>query len=81
MKYLNEHEFEVNIPKSDTTMMHQAKILLLYGSLRERSYSRLLIEEAERILSHLGAETRIFDPEGLLLLIIMKVSTILRFRN
>ena len=65
MKYLNEHEFEVNIPKIDTTMMHQAKILLLYGSLRERSYSRLLIEEAERILSHLGAETRIFDPEGL----------------
>ena len=44
---------------------HAPRILLLYGSLRERSYSRLLIEEAARILQHLGAETRIFDPRGL----------------
>src|SRR3546814_8405578 len=45
--------------------MHLPRILLLYGSLRERSYSRLLTEEAARILSRLGAETRIFDPHGL----------------
>ncbi|WP_161866545.1 arsenical resistance protein ArsH [Pseudomonas yangonensis] len=41
------------------------RILLLYGSNRERSFSRLLIEEAARLLQHLGAETRIFDPSGL----------------
>ncbi len=44
---------------------HPPRILLLYGSLRERSYSRLLTEEAARILTRLGAETRIFDPQGL----------------
>ena len=41
------------------------RILLLYGSLRPRSFSRLLVEEAERILQRLGAETRIFDPRDL----------------
>lgn len=44
---------------------HPARILLLYGSLRERSYSRLLVEEAARLLTRMGAETRIFDPHGL----------------
>lgn len=44
---------------------HPPRILLLYGSLRERSYSRLLVEEAERLLSAFGAETRIYDPRGL----------------
>jgi arsenic resistance protein ArsH len=44
---------------------HPPRILLLYGSLRERSFSRLLVEEAAWILRHLGAETRIFDPRGL----------------
>ncbi|MGB0133689.1 arsenical resistance protein ArsH [Dokdonella sp.] len=38
------------------------RILLLYGSLRARSYSRLAVEEAARLLRHFGAETRIFDP-------------------
>ncbi|MES1947083.1 arsenic resistance protein ArsH [Salinisphaera sp. C84B14] len=41
------------------------RILLLYGSLRERSYSRFLTEEAARLLQAFGAETRIFDPRGL----------------
>jgi arsenic resistance protein ArsH len=41
------------------------RILLLYGSLRARSYSRLLVEEAARILERMGAETRIFDPRDL----------------
>ena len=44
---------------------HPPRILLLYGSLRERSYSRFLTFEAERLLKHFGAETRIFDPHGL----------------
>lgn len=41
------------------------RILLLYGSLRERSYSRLCIEEAARLLQYFGADTRIFDPSDL----------------
>lgn len=48
-----------------TGATHPPRILLLYGSLRTRSYSRLLTEEAARILTRLGAETRIFDPSGL----------------
>lgn len=44
---------------------HRPRILLLYGSLRERSFSRFATEEAARILQHFGAETRIFDPKGL----------------
>ena len=38
------------------------RILMLYGSLRERSYSRFATEEAARILRYMGAEVRIFDP-------------------
>ena len=41
------------------------RILLLYGSTRPRSFSRLLVQEAARLLQHLGCETRIFDPSGL----------------
>ena len=41
------------------------RILLLYGSLRERSFSRLCIEEAARLLHFFGCETRIFDPSTL----------------
>jgi arsenic resistance protein ArsH len=41
------------------------RILLLYGSLRERSFSRLCVEEAARLLELFGAETRIFDPTDL----------------
>lgn len=44
---------------------HKPRILLLYGSLREVSYSRLAAEEAARILERLGAETRFFNPSGL----------------
>jgi arsenic resistance protein ArsH len=44
---------------------HPPRILLLYGSLRERSFSRLLIYEAARILEHFGAEVKIFDPTEL----------------
>jgi arsenic resistance protein ArsH len=44
---------------------HKPKILLLYGSLRTRSFSRLVVEESARLLEAMGAETRIFDPTGL----------------
>jgi arsenic resistance protein ArsH len=44
---------------------HAPRILLLYGSLRERSFSRLLVEESARLLTALGAETRVFNPSGL----------------
>ncbi|HQT89493.1 MAG TPA: arsenical resistance protein ArsH [Acidiphilium sp.] len=46
-------------------LSHPPRILLLYGSLRERSYSRLLIEEAARLLTLMGAEVKIFDPRDL----------------
>lgn len=44
---------------------HAPRVLMLYGSLRARSYSRLITEEAARILRLLGAEIRIFDPTGI----------------
>ncbi len=44
---------------------HPPRFLLLYGSLRERSYSRLLVEEADRLLRRMGAETYVYDPRGL----------------
>jgi arsenic resistance protein ArsH len=46
-------------------LTHPPRILLLYGSLRERSFSRFLTYEAARLLEAFGAETRIFDPAGL----------------
>lgn len=44
---------------------HKPRILLLYGSLRERSYSRFMTMEAAQLLEAFGAETRIFNPSGL----------------
>jgi len=44
---------------------HKPRILLLYGSLRQRSFSRLATEEAARLLEYFGAEAKIFDPSGL----------------
>jgi arsenic resistance protein ArsH len=44
---------------------HAPRFLLLYGSLRERSYSKLLTLEAARLLEAMGGEVRIFDPAGL----------------
>ncbi|WP_144641250.1 arsenical resistance protein ArsH [Bordetella genomosp. 13] len=59
-------------PRADTAALfspqratHAPRFLLLYGSLRARSYSRLAAEEAARLLQALGGETRMFDPSGL----------------
>ncbi|MDF0604246.1 arsenical resistance protein ArsH [Neisseriaceae bacterium TC5R-5] len=56
---ISAHRFNVtNIP-------HPPRILMLYGSVRERSYSRLVTEEASYLLQAMGAEVRIFNPSGL----------------
>ncbi|MBL4812722.1 MAG: arsenical resistance protein ArsH [Rhodobacteraceae bacterium] len=44
---------------------HAPRILLLYGSLRARSFSRLMTEEAARVLRGFGAETRTYNPSGM----------------
>jgi arsenic resistance protein ArsH len=51
--------------RGDAASTHPLRILLLYGSVRQRSFSRLLAEEAGRLLSAMGAETRFFNPSGL----------------
>ncbi|MES2742480.1 MAG: arsenical resistance protein ArsH [Pseudomonadota bacterium] len=66
----NLHPGRLDLPTLDKLApalpaRHPPRILLLYGSLRERSFSRLLTLEAERVLRHFGAETRVFDPHGL----------------
>ncbi|RDS82356.1 arsenical resistance protein ArsH [Dyella monticola] len=53
---------KLSLPSSST---HAPRILILYGSLRPQSFSRKLALEAERILRHFGAETRVFDPHEL----------------
>lgn len=44
---------------------HPVRVLMLYGSLREQSYSRFMTEEAARVLTRFGAEVKIFNPMGL----------------
>jgi arsenic resistance protein ArsH len=60
----------VDIPTLDklapaADLHHPPRILLLYGSLRERSFSRFLTFEAARILAHFGADVKVFDPMDL----------------
>lgn len=50
---------------SDRPIGHKPRILMLYGSLRERSYSRFLTFEAQRLLEAFGAEVKIFHANGL----------------
>src|ERR1700751_4754877 len=66
----NISEAELDVPNLTKLLLTKEsepppRILLLYGSLRERSYSRFLTPEAERILRRFGAETRVFDPRDL----------------
>lgn len=60
---LNPIDFDTLVASGDSG--HPPRILLLYGSLRDVSYSRLAAMEAARILRALGCETRMFDPSGL----------------
>ena len=55
-----QDDFKVDHPHT-----HPPRILLLYGSLRDRSFSRLVVEESARILQHFGCETKIYNPSGL----------------
>ena len=55
----------IGSPQCPGVSKHKPRILLLYGSLRERSYSRLASEEAARLLQAMGAETETFNPSGL----------------
>lgn len=60
---LHPIDVEALVRPGDPT--HRPRILVLYGSIRERSYSRLLSEEAGRLLCWFGCEVRTFDPRGL----------------
>lgn len=58
-------QIDVDVLKSPDDLGHKPRILLLYGSLRDQSYSRRAAEESARILRHFGCETQLFDPRGL----------------
>lgn len=64
MHYLDDHPFDLK-PNHNVVSAHKPRVLLLYGSLRDYSFSRLAAEEAARILDKMGAETRVFNPTGL----------------
>jgi len=61
----NFHQPNLNALGAVLRSTHKPRILLLYGSVRPRSYSRFLTQEAARLLEALGAETRTFNPSGL----------------
>lgn len=67
MPNIDEHQLDIpDLQKCLPSSSDQApKILLLYGSLRARSFSRLVVEESARILIKLGAQVQIFNPHGL----------------
>ncbi|PIP93542.1 MAG: arsenical resistance protein ArsH [Bdellovibrio sp. CG12_big_fil_rev_8_21_14_0_65_39_13] len=64
MDYLKHEDFNLR-PLNSSRLEHKPRVLILYGSLRDRSYSRLLAEEAGRILEFMGAEVKFFNPDGL----------------
>jgi len=64
MSYLSINNFNV-IPENMSISEHKPRVLMLYGSLRENSFSRLAAEEAGRVLESMGAEVRFFAPKGL----------------
>ncbi len=64
MEHLEKSNFSLTNNKNKIST-HKPKILILHGSNREISFSRLLAEEAGRIMSHFGAEVKFFDPKEL----------------
>lgn len=64
MHFLSNETFNLK-PEIKELSTHKPKVLMLYGSLRKTSYSKLAIQTAANILTHMGAEVRIFDPKGL----------------
>jgi len=64
MNYLAHEKFNLS-PAFNQLTEHKPKVLMLYGSLRENSFSRLAAEEAGRILETMGAEVKFFNPKGL----------------
>ena len=58
-------EIDTDRLKKGRHLDHAPRILLLYGSLRDRSFSRLMTQEAARVLNRFGAETKTFNPSGL----------------
>ena len=62
---LDESSFKIpqqQLLVSQQASKHPPRILMLYGSLRERSYSKLLTLETAKLLEAMGAEVRVFDP-------------------
>ncbi|WP_052141210.1 arsenical resistance protein ArsH [Pseudoalteromonas piratica] len=64
MHFLSNETFNLK-PEIKALSTHKPKVLMLYGSLRDTSYSKLAIHTAADILTQMGAEVRIFDPTGL----------------
>jgi len=64
MNFLKKEQFNLK-PTYRNVSKHKPRVLMLYGSLRETSYSRLTAEEAGRILETMGAEVKFFNPKGL----------------
>lgn len=63
LSYLESQKFKLTPERVEKK--HKPRVLILYGSLRKRSYSKLLAQEAGRVLEYMGAEVKFFDPEGL----------------
>jgi len=64
MNFLKNEQFNLK-PTVNKVSIHKPRVLILYGSLRDRSFSRLCAEEAARILQVMGAEVKFFNPKGL----------------
>ena len=64
MNLLKDEQFNLK-PTYNNVSIHKPRVLMLYGSLRETSFSRLAAEESGRVLEAMGAEVKFFNPKGL----------------
>ena len=62
--YLTSESFDLK-PSQKSVSKHKPRILILYGSLRKDSKSKMLAEEASRIHEYMGAEVKVYCPKGL----------------